>query len=616
MPTELAKRNSRVTDVVGKLRATIPKVESWILLVILAGMTLLPTIESVARRLFDSDIPGSILYTQHLTLWVGFLGALMATGRGNHLSLATRELIPAGRLRGLADTYVALLSTTVCVVLAWASAMMVQADAGMPSSLPGGVPEWLSELVMPVALGLMALRFAWRASDRWLERTIALVGAFAVVGLLVLGEEHAGLFVIPFAIAIVGGLLLGAPVFVGMAGMACLLFFADQTPVAAVPAETFRLVASPTLPAIPLLTVAGYILAEGGASQRLLRLARALVGWAPGGLAVVVCMVCAAFTALTGGSGVTILALGGLVLPMLAKEGYPEKFRLGLVTTSGSLGLVFPPSLPVILYAVVAQVSISELFIAGLLPGILLLTVVCGYGVLTGVRADTPRQPFVIGEALAAVWQAKWELSIPMVVALAIFTGFATIVEAAALTVILAAVSQCLVFKDLHPLRELPVVLGRATSLVGAVLILLGVAMGLTSYLVDAEIPSAMIEWTQATIDSPIAFLLLLNITLLVLGSILEVYSAIIILAPLVAPMAASYGIDPLHMGVVFLINIEVGFLFPPMGLNLIISSTRFNEPLARLYRVTLPFLLIQIVVVLIVTYVPGLTTGFLALFR
>ena len=604
-----------MTEALSTIRSGLDKVETWSVLVILAAMTALPTLESLARRLLGTDVPGSILYTQHLTLWVGFVGALLATGRGKHMSLATRELIPA-KWRGAADIYVGLLSTAVCVVLAWASAMLVKADAEMPSTLPGGVPEWVSELVMPAALSLMALRFAWRASPAWLGRAVALVGAFAVVGLLVATEEHAGLLVLPFALAIVGGLLLGAPVFVGMAGMACLLFFADGTPVAAVPAETFRLVASPTLPAIPLLTVAGYILAEGGAGRRLLRLARALVGWAPGGLAVVVCLVCAGFTALTGGSGVTILALGGLVLPMLASERYPENFRLGLVTTSGSLGLVFPPSLPVILYAVVAQTSISELFIAGLLPGLLLLAVVSLYGVVAGVRADTPRQPFALAEAARALWAAKWELTIPGVVALAIFTGFATIVEAAALTVILAAVSQCAVFRDLHPTRDLPVVLRRAATLVGAVLILLGLAMGLTSYLVDAEVPSAMIEWTQTTIESPLVFLLLLNLTLLVLGSVLEVYSAIIILAPLVAPMAASYGIDPLHLGVVFLINVEVGFLFPPMGLNLIISSTRFNEPLTRLYRVTFPFLVIQFAVVLLVTYLPELTTGFLSLFR
>jgi tripartite ATP-independent transporter DctM subunit len=605
-----------VTQPSATLRGRLDALESWALVLVLAAMTVLPVIESVARRLLGSDVPGSILYTQHLTLWIGFLGALMATGRGKHLSLATRELIPAGRPRQLAGIYVGTVSTAVTGVLCGASMDMVAADAEMPTYLPGGIPTWVSELIMPVALGLMALRFAWRASERWPGRIVAAVGAGTLVGLLVLGEGAIDVLVWVYALAIVGSLLVGAPVFVGMAGMASLLFFADETPVAAVPAETFRLVASPTLPAIPLLTVAGYILAEGGASKRLLRLARAIVGWAPGGLAVVVSLVCAGFTALTGGSGVTILALGGLVLPMLASERYPPKFSLGLVTTSGSLGLVFPPSLPVILYAVVAQTSVSELFVAGLLPGVLLLTVVSLYGVVTGMRSGTPRQPFEPREALTALWAAKWELSIPLVVALAIFTGFATIVEAAALTVILAGVSQCAVFRDLDLVRDLPRVLGRAAALVGAVLILLGLAMGLTSYLVDAEIPSAMIEWTQATIESPIIFLLLLNVTLLVLGSILEVYSAIVILAPLVAPLAISYGIDPLHLGVVFLINIEVGFLFPPMGLNLIISSTRFNEPLARLYRVTLPFLLIQFAVVLLVTYVPALTTGFLALFR
>ncbi len=597
------------------LRAAVHGFETWSVVVILALMTLLPTLESLARWFLRRGIPGSVLYVQHLTLWVGFLAALLATRAGKHLALATGGILPPGRFRDAAHVYVNALSAAVCALLAWASVELVRADSAMERVLPGGVPEWWSELVMPAALGMMALRFAWRASDRWAPRAVALALAAGMVLTAALVRDPAVLLA-PAVAMLLLGLVLGAPVFIAMAGVAMALFAAGGTPIAAVPAETFRLVASSSLPAIPLLTAAGYILAEGGASRRLLRLARALIGWAPGGLAVIIVVVLAGFTAFTGGSGVTILALGGLVLPMLVSEKYPEGFSLGLVSSAGSLGLLFPPSLPVILYAVVAGASVEELYVAGFVPGMLFLVLVSVVGAVVGVRQRAPRQPFAPREAAAALWAAKWELAIPAVVLLAIFTGFATMVEAAAIAVLLAIVSQSFIFRDLHWRRQLPDVLASGAVLVGAVLILLGVAMGLTSWLVDAEIPSAVLEWTKAHIHSPVAFLLALNGVLLVLGSVLEIYSAIIILAPLLTPMAAAYGIDPLHLGVVFLANLGLGFLFPPMGLNLILASTRFGQPLARLYRVSAPFLVIMAAGVLLATYLPAMTTGVLAWYR
>ncbi len=584
--------------------------ERIVIVAVIGVMAVLPVLEALGRKLVGGGVPGGLLYTQHLTLWAGFLGALIATGQGKHLALATGELLPV-KLRPIATIYVGALSAGVAALLSAASIQLVQADMGRPASLPGGIPEWWSEIIMPVALGLMALRFCWRASERWPGRLAALVavGACLALGLF---EDHAELLLWPGAIAILLGVLLGAPVFIAMAGLAMLLFFGEGTSIAAVPTETFRLVASPTLPAIPLLTVAGYVLAEGGASRRLLALARAWVGWMPGGIAVVVCLVCALFTTFTGGSGVTILALGGLVFPMLIQEKYPEGFSLGLVSSSGSLGLLFPPSLPVILYAVVAGSSVEELFIAGLLPGLLMLALVAGYGMIIGTRAGATRTPFELRTALQTLWIAKYELAIPLMVVTSIFAGFATMVESAALALVAAVIVECFVFRDLHPLRELPKTIHRGATLLGAVLILLGVAMGLTSWLVDAEIPAALLAWTQAHISSPLVFLLVLNVVLLVVGSVLEIYAAIVILAPLLTPMAAAYGIDPLHLGVVFLANLELGFLFPPMGLNLILSSSRFGKPLTQLYKVALPFLAILAAGVLAITYVPAMTTGFL----
>lgn len=586
--------------------------EKGSVILILLAMMALPILEMISRRFLHRGIPGAILYTQQLTLWIAFLGALLAAASGRHLRLATGGLIPGARGKQVAALLAGALSVAVCGLLAIACAQIVAIDRDVARALPGGIPEWWSELVMPVAMGLTALRFAWRASDRWWGRlgSLALGAAFASLG-LVMKDPHA--LVLPGSIALVAGIFLGAPVFVVMAGLAMLLFFGDGTPITAVPTETYRLVASATLPAIPLLTAAGYILAEGGASRRLLRLADACLGWAPGALAIVVTVVLAAFTAFTGGSGVTILALGGLALPMLVSEKYPEGFSLGLVTTSGSLGLLFPPSLPVILYAVVAAASVEELFIAGFVPGLILLVAVALYGLGTGILHKAPRHPFSLRELGASLWEAKWELLIPFIVLAAVFTGIATMVEAAALALLTAIVSQGFLFRDLPWRDRLPETMAKSGSLVGAVLILLGVAMGLTSYLVDAEIPAAVMAWTKLHIQSPVVFLLVLNAALLVLGSVLEVYSAIIILAPLLAPMAVAYGIDPLHLGIIFLANLELGFLFPPMGLNLILSSTRFGRPLAHLYRVTLPFLLLQALVVLAITYLPSLSIGVLA---
>jgi len=372
------------------------------------------------------------------------------------------------------------------------------------------------------------------------------------------------------------------------------------------------LVSSATLPAIPLLTIAGYVLAEGGAAKRLVRAYKGFFGWMPGGVAIMATVVCAVFTTFTGGSGVTILALGGLLLPMLKEEGYPEGFSMGLVTASGSLGLLFPPSLPVILYSVVASVPVARLYLGGLVPGVLMMAMVAGYGVFMGVKHKIPRQQFKPTEAAKGLWEAKWDLGLPVLVIATVVSGFGTIVEASALGCAYALIVEMVLFHTIRPVKDLPRVLVTASTLVGAVVILLGVAMGLSSYLVDAEVPTMLLEWTTTHVKSPWVFLLALNVMLLIFGSVLEIYAAIVVLAPLVAPIGAAYGIDPVHLGVIFLANLELGFLFPPMGLNLFLASSRFQKPLPYLYARTLPFLLILAVGVLLITYLEVMTTGML----
>jgi len=597
------------------------RVEEVALVAALALATVVPLVDALGRPLGGFHIPGSALYVQQLTLWLAFVGGLAATRRGTHLTLSTSQLFAEGSMARRAARLLAFaVAAAVVAVLAYASAMLVASNRQQGNVLPGGLPEWMSECVMPVALGLMALRFAWGAGEGWRGRAVA-VAAIGLAFGIGLAPSHAGALVWPLALVVVGAALLGAPVFVAMGGLALVLFFSDGTPVAAVSAEVYRLIASPTLPAIPLLTAAGYVLAESGASSRLVRFFRALFGGMPGGMAVMVAAVCALFTTFTGGSGVTIIALGGLVYPMLREDGYPEAFSLGLVTAAGSLGLLFPPSLPVVLYSVVASssqklsVPAESLYLAGLVPGLLLVVLVALYGIRVGRRSATREAaPFSWREVVRSCWAAKWELLLPVFVIVLFASGVASMVETAAAACAYAVIVECLVSGDI-PLRRLPGVLLRASALMGAVLLLLSVAMGLTGYLVEAQIPDLVLSWVKLHIHSQIVFLLALNGLLLVLGSVLEIYSAIIILAPLIAPIGVAFGVDPIHLGVIFLANLELGFLFPPVGLNLFLSSSRFGQPLPRLYRHVLPFLAILGLGVLLITYLPSMSLGILKLF-
>ena len=587
------------------------RVEAFAVGLLVLAMIALPAAETLARRFFGEGVPGSAVVTQHLTLWVGFLGALLATATGHHLALSTADILPAGWPTRAAAILRRAVSTAVCALLAYASWKLVASDSGSSRKLVASIPIWWSELVMPVASALMAARFAWRSGNGpqpWLDRGLAVAATAATfaIGAFAQGSGIATVLLLVVLVAF----LLGAPVFVSMAGVAMALFFRDGTPIAAVPTETFNLVTKATLPAIPLLTVAGYVLAEGGAARRLVRAYKGFFGWMPGGVAVMAVVVCAVFTTFTGASGVTILALGGLIYPMLVEERYPEGFSLGLVTAAGSLGLLVPPSLPVILYGVVAETPIDLLFLGGLVPGLLMIVLVATYGVIVGVRAKAPRQAFHPREALAALWDAKWDLGLPTLVVLVVATGYATIVEASALGAAYALLVEMLVFREVHPTRDLPRILVHAATLVGSVLILLGVALGLTSWFVDAEIPTRLVDWMTTHVTSPALFMLVLNVVLLVLGSVLEIYSAIVVLAPLVAPLGVAYGIDPVHLGVVFLANLELGFLFPPMGLNLFLSASRFQKPLPVLWKRAFPFLVIMAVGVLLITYLPAITTG------
>ena len=398
----------------------------------------------------------------------------------------------------------------------------------------------------------------------------------------------------------------GTPVFALMAALALWLFHGAGIESTAVVIELARLASLPSLIAIPLFTFAGYVLAESGAPKRLVDLARALFGWLPGGVAVAGLCVCAMFTAFTGASGVTIIALGGLIFPLLRKQGYPEPFALGLISTTGSLGLMFPPSLPIILYALVGKISVDKLFAAAAVPGLLLLAVLSAYAVLVAKRAGVKPTEFSWAEIGRSARAAAWEIPLPIIVVGGIYGGFFTASEAAAVMAFYVLVVEIFVYRDVS-WGKLPEIVRQSMMLVGAILIVLGCALGLTSYLIDAEIPARIFEFLHAHVESPWGFLALLNVFLLVVNMV-EIFSAIVIVVPIIAPVAAQYGIDPVHLGALFLLNLEIGYMTPPLGLNLFLASRRFDKPLPALYRAVLPFWLILVAALLVVTYCPSLS--------
>jgi len=404
--------------------------------------------------------------------------------------------------------------------------------------------------------------------------------------------------------------LLGAPLFAVIAAGAIFAFGSADVDQIAVVMEIYRIADTPVLLAIPLFTFAGFILGESRAPNRLVRLSDALLGWMPGGLAVIALVTCALFTAFTGASGVTIVAMGALLYPALRDAGYRENFSLGLVTTSGSLGLLFAPSLPLILYGIVAEVSVDRLFIAGILPGSLMVLALGLWSFREGrflQRSAVARPTFSAGEAFAAVKAAIWEIPLPIIVLGGVYTGFFAVSEAAAVTVIYVLVVEMLIYREI-PFKRLPGIMRESMVLVGGILVILGASLASTNAMIDAQVPMKLFDFVTAHVSSKLTFLILLNIFLLVLGTMLDVFSALIIVVPLLLPLAAGYGIEPIHLGMIFLANMQIGYCTPPVGMNLFIASYRFDKPIVTLYRATLPWLLILFACVLVITYWPWLS--------
>ncbi len=591
---------------------------------VLAALVLLPLLEILLRKLFRTGITGSSSFVQHLTLLVGVLGGALAARDSRLLSLSSLPNLFPRRLKAVALIFSSSVATAISAILCVAAWQFVMSEPG-DKVLAYGIPYRAFQIFLPIGFGAVALRLCWHSSTEWLGR---LVCAAVAAGIFWFGAKTSiepERLVWPGLGALAVATVLGTPLFATLAGAAMILLWGSGRMVSLIPLEHYHLVTDAVLPSIPLFTLAGYFLAEGGASRRLVRVFQSLVGPFRGGPGIVTALVCAFFTSFTGASGVTILALGGLLMPVLLQARYSERTALGLITGAGSLGLLFPPCLPLILYAVIAQrtiqnlelpagtpapeVTINQLFVGGIGPGFLLVVLTALWAIWAGPREAADRPKFQGREAWAAIWVAKWELLLPVLVLGVVLGGIATAVEAAAVAALYAFVTQVIVHRDLHLVRDVPRVLTECGLLIGGVLLILGVAMGMTKYLILADVPTLGVEWIQKSVQSPLMFLLLLNLFLLVVGCLMDIYSAIVVVVPLIVPMGIAYGIDPVHLGIIFLANLELGFLTPPVGMNLFLSSYRFNQPMAVVTRATLPMIVVLGVGVIVITYVPTLTT-------
>ncbi len=595
-------------------------------------LSLFPIVEVIARVFFDSGVHGSFRYIQHLVVWVTFVGGMITSRHEEHLALSAGFKALNPQVQRWIGAFTQLVSVTVTMALSWTALSFILLGFD-PAELVGIVPIRIAVIIIPIGYFTIMIRFIFSSrvqpADRWIPALGAIIGTVVAVNSLInvlffleidVGEFFFSIsdFVysmskslkIPVIIVLVAAAGLGAPLFIIIGGLAIIFFSAQGGSFEVIPNEAYSMLISPTIPAIPLFALTGFILSESNAGKRLVRLFQALVGWLPGGLAIAAVVVSAFFTTFTGASGVTILALGALLAFVLVNSGHRERFTNGLLTASGSIGLLLPPSLPIILYGVTAQSNIKHMFLGGIIPGVLMILALSIMGVFAAIRNRIKPTPFRISEALRAIRGAAGEILLPVFIILGYFLGYMTLVEASAFAVLYTIVLEVFINRDI-PIRQLLPTAMKSVPVIGGVLIILTVARGLSYYLVDAEIPYQLTTWVEAHISSKYVFLILLNLALLVAGCLMDIFSAIVIIVPLIIPLGELFGIHPVHLGIIFLANLELGYLTPPVGLNLFLASYRFEEPLVKVYRNVVPFFLVLLATVLLITYVPWFSLAF-----
>ncbi len=584
----------------------------WLCLFLFLILISFPIFQILGRYISFFSIPASQEIVQHMTLWIGFIGAVIAARSNKLLSVVREPVFDSTTKVNWTKFFVHVFSLSIVFVLSISYLKMIQIGFQYPDYIAPYIPTWFAQAIIPVGLILIWYQMIMTSSTdlkyRVLLTVISIIPTiilyfwqFPLANPLLLWTK------VLFAILLVA---FGLPIFILLASLSIFFFLSEPSEwatnydlISTISDSAYRIVVSPTLAAIPIFTLAGYILAESNISERLIRFFKASLGWLPGSTVLIVVLLCAFFTALTGGSGVTILALGAILYPILIHDGYSKQFSLGIITTAGSLGLLFPPSLPAIIYSVTAGINPLELFKQALIPAIFLMSIMFFYGLYKKPKSKTVER-FVFKDAFETAKIAKWEIAIPLLIILSLFSGFATLVESAALLVLYVLTVELYIFKDIS-FKNLPKIIIECSTLVGGVLIILGFAMGFTGYLVDAQIPLKILNFVQSTISSKIIFLLALNILLLIVGCLMDVFSAIIVVVPLIAPLATYFGIDPFHLAIIFIANLELGYITPPVGMNLYLSSYRFEKDMPTIYSATLPFFFIRLIGVILITYIP-----------
>ncbi len=595
-------------------------------------LALLPVLEVIARTFFDMSFRGINGYVRHAVLWIGCLAGMIASRDNSHLNLVGGHSLSKGRVGFILAQMSGVFSLAVTIAFGVASLSFLLM-AFLPGDTIGIFPSRLVMLILPISYLVMAMRFTRDSTGKFYSLgTIflgLLLGLFLTIplwsnllyafgmdppGVHILGDGYYGFFqkgALPLVLLLLVSLLGGTPIFIFLGGVAYFLFSKSWAAMEVLPNEGYNLLVSSTIPTIPLFTLTGFIMSESKSGERLIRFFKSFLGGLPGGMAVVAVMVSAFFTAITGASGVTILALGGVLAYLLKETGeYDEDFIQGLLTSSGSIGLLFPPSLPVIIYAVTAQFSALSLYKGGIIPGIILMMAVSTFGVMKSLKSGK-RGSFNFKDFFPSLKSSSGEIILLLVVVVGYFGGVLTLIETAAVSVIYILILEVLIHRDLG-LRDLVRVMEKSLPIIGGILVILMASKGLSYYLVDARIPLMLTAFVREYVQSPLVFLMLLNLALLLVGCLMDIYSAILVVVPLILPMGEAFGIHPVQLGIIFLANLQLGYLTPPVGMNLFLASYRFDTPLFKVYRQVLPFLLLLLAVVVLITYVPWFSLAFL----
>jgi tripartite ATP-independent transporter DctM subunit len=617
-----------------RLHAALYAVENGLCILSMVSLALLPAAKAIKRITTHTGISGAEALIVHLLLLTGLLTGMITTRKEEHLSIALIQYFSGETIKRRLRIFTNLLSAFIVTILAFCGPAFIK--IGLTGRIIGFMPDRIFALIIPIGYLVIACRFARRTGLTGWKRifpvlTLLLAAALSFPQIAKFIWEYdlplwafeisdtlslaAWYMRLPVVILLLVFALAGTPLFVVMAGLVLFLLEGMGSPLDVIATDIYSALTNDSIIAIPLFTLVGFFLSESKAGERLVMTFRSFFSWIPGGMIIATVIICAFFTSFTGASGVTILALGGILFTVLSEHTkYPEKFSIGLLTSVGSVGLLFPPSIPLILVATLSETDVFKMFAGGLIPGFILVAAVIGFGIVASVRIKIPVAPFRLKEALSSLKGSCLEIILPFFLVISYFSGFLSLVEIGAAAVIYVFITEVFIHRDIA-LKDVSRVFLKAVPITGGVLAILALSQSLSFYIIDTNAPANLAEWMLATISSKYLFLLLLNLALLVVGCLMDIFSAILIILPLVVPLGQAYGIDPVHLGIIFIINLEVGFLTPPVGLNLFLASYRFKKPFVEICRCVYPFLIIQFVVVMLVTYVPSLSLWLAGLF-